>query len=82
MPDYVIETEAMPNKDEARGFRAEWRRFFGRMGRREENIAFMPAGKQGEIIEVVLGVGLLDWRAPLHEKVVSIRRHTVVANVG
>ncbi len=37
--------------------------------------------KQGEIIEVVLGLGLVDWRAKLNEKVVPIRRHAVVARV-
>lgn len=38
--------------------------------------------KQGEILEVVLGVGLLDWHALLGKRVVSVRRHTVVANVS
>ena len=33
--------------------------------------------KQGELIEVVLGLGLLDWRAKLNEKVIPIRRHAV-----
>ncbi|MBN2311570.1 MAG: AAA family ATPase, partial [Candidatus Hydrogenedentes bacterium] len=37
--------------------------------------------KQGEIIEVVLGLGLLDWRAKLIGKVIPIRRHAVVARV-
>jgi very-short-patch-repair endonuclease len=37
--------------------------------------------KQGEIIEVVLGLGLLDWQAPLNDKVVPIRRHVFVARV-
>ena len=32
--------------------------------------------KQGEVVEVVLGLGLLQWRAEL-----PIRRHVVVANV-
>jgi len=37
--------------------------------------------KQGEIVEVVLGLGLLDWRPRLHEKIVPIRRHVVVGRV-
>lgn len=37
--------------------------------------------KQGEIVEVVLGLGLLDWRAKLNEKVVPIRRHSFVGRV-
>ena len=37
--------------------------------------------KQGEIIEVVLGLGLLDWRAKLNERVISVRRHAVVGRV-
>ena len=37
--------------------------------------------KQGEIIEVVLGLGLLDWRAKLNERVIPIRRHAVVGRV-
>ena len=32
--------------------------------------------KQGEIVELVLGLGLLDWRSPI-----SIRRHIVTAHV-
>ncbi len=37
--------------------------------------------KQNEIIEVVLGMGLLDWRVELKGKIIPIRRHTVVGNV-
>ena len=37
--------------------------------------------KQGEIIEVVLGLGLLDWRARLNQNVIPIRRHVVVGRV-
>ena len=37
--------------------------------------------KQGEIAEVVLGLGLLDWRSKLNERVISIRRHAVVGRV-
>ena len=37
--------------------------------------------KQGEIIEVVLGLGLLDWRTKLNERVIPIRRHAVVGRV-
>lgn len=37
--------------------------------------------KQGELVEVVLGVGLLDWRTKVNEKAIPIRRHVVVAQV-
>jgi len=37
--------------------------------------------KQGEIIEVVLGLGLLSWRRPVKDKTVVIRRHVVTAQV-
>ena len=37
--------------------------------------------KQGEIIEVVLGLGLLDWQAKLNERIISVRRHAVVGRV-
>ena len=37
--------------------------------------------KQGEIVEIVLGMGLLDWRAKLNEKLIPVRRHVAVANV-
>ena len=37
--------------------------------------------KQGEIIEVVLGLGLLDWRQKINDGVVRVRRHCVVAHV-
>lgn len=37
--------------------------------------------KQGEIVELVLGLGLLDWRATLGGRLVPIRRHAVVAQV-
>lgn len=35
--------------------------------------------KQGELVELVIGVGLLDWRAPVGGKVIPIRRHLIVA---
>ncbi|MGE3171753.1 MAG: hypothetical protein AB7O97_03945, partial [Planctomycetota bacterium] len=35
--------------------------------------------KQGEILEVVLGLGLLDWRATKNERAMPIRRHAMVA---
>jgi very-short-patch-repair endonuclease len=35
--------------------------------------------KQGEILEVVVGLGLLDWRATKNERVIPIRRHAMVA---
>ena len=38
--------------------------------------------KQGEIVEVVLGLGLLDWRPRLNEKILPIRRHAVVTDVA
>ena len=37
--------------------------------------------KQGEIVEVVLGLGLVDWRAKLGQQEIAIRRHAVVAQV-
>ena len=37
--------------------------------------------KQGEIVELVLGLGLLDWRSPGKGKAASIRRHIVTARV-
>jgi hypothetical protein len=37
--------------------------------------------KQGEIVELVLGLGLLDWQAPLHGKAIRVRRHIVTAQV-
>jgi very-short-patch-repair endonuclease len=37
--------------------------------------------KQGEIVELILGLGLLDWRNPGEGKAASIRRHLVAARV-
>lgn len=37
--------------------------------------------KQGEIVELVLGLGLLDWRSPDNGKAGPIRRHIVTARV-
>ncbi|NUM56502.1 MAG: AAA family ATPase [Candidatus Hydrogenedentes bacterium] len=37
--------------------------------------------KQSEIVEVVLGLGLLNWRVKLKASEISVRRHVVVANV-
>lgn len=37
--------------------------------------------KQGEIVELVLGLGLLDWRSPEKGKGGPIRRHIVTARV-
>lgn len=37
--------------------------------------------KQGEIVELVLGLGLLDWRSPDKSKSGPIRRHIVTARV-
>jgi hypothetical protein len=37
--------------------------------------------KQGEIVELVLGVGLLDWRRPGKGKASPIRRHIVTGRV-
>jgi hypothetical protein len=37
--------------------------------------------KQGEIFELVLGFGLLDWRTPIKGKSVPILRHVVTARV-
>ncbi|MCB1048683.1 MAG: AAA family ATPase, partial [Calditrichaeota bacterium] len=37
--------------------------------------------KQGEILELVLGMGLLDWRAPGGNSAIAVRRHVVVGNV-
>ncbi len=37
--------------------------------------------KQGEIVELVLGVALLNWRSPVNGNIVAIRRHIVTARV-
>ena len=37
--------------------------------------------KRGEIVEVVLGLGLIDWKAKIGGRSVPIRRHAVVAQV-
>ena len=37
--------------------------------------------KQGEIVELVLGVGLLDWRGAVAGKTIPIRRHAITARV-
>lgn len=37
--------------------------------------------KQGEIVELILGVGLVDWRTPINGKTIPIRRHAFVAQV-
>jgi len=37
--------------------------------------------KQGELLELVVGLGLLDWRAPVGDKVIPIRRHLMSARV-
>jgi hypothetical protein len=37
--------------------------------------------KQGEILELVLGVGLVSWRGPSKGKSATILRHVVVANI-
>ncbi len=37
--------------------------------------------KQGEIVELVLGLGFLDWRKPSKGKAASIRRHIISARV-
>ena len=37
--------------------------------------------KQSEIVEVVLGLGLMDWRAKSGNKSIPIRRHAVVGQV-
>ena len=37
--------------------------------------------KQSEIVEVVLGLGLMDWQAKSGNKSIPIRRHAVVAQV-
>jgi very-short-patch-repair endonuclease len=37
--------------------------------------------KQGELLELVIGLGLLDWRAPIGGKVIPIRRHMIAARV-
>lgn len=38
--------------------------------------------KQGEVLEVVLGIGLLDWPSPVGNRRIPIRRHVVVAQVA
>jgi very-short-patch-repair endonuclease len=37
--------------------------------------------KEGELVEVVLGLGLMDWRPNIEKAKVAIRRHAVVARV-
>ncbi len=37
--------------------------------------------KQGEIVELILGLGLLDWRSTANIKLTSIRRHIASARV-
>lgn len=37
--------------------------------------------KQGELLELVIGLGFVDWRANLEGQTVPIRRHAVVAQV-
>lgn len=37
--------------------------------------------KQNELVELVLGVGLLEWHAPVKNKAVTTRRHMVTAKV-
>jgi very-short-patch-repair endonuclease len=37
--------------------------------------------KEGEIVELVLGLGFLDWTATVKGKALPIRRHVVVAHV-
>ena len=37
--------------------------------------------KQSEIVEVVLGIGLMDWQAPTRGGPVRVRRHAVVSQV-
>lgn len=37
--------------------------------------------KQGEIVELVLGLGLLNWRSPVNGTTATIRRHIVTARV-
>ena len=37
--------------------------------------------KQGEIVELVLGLGLLNWRSPVNGTTAPIRRHIVTARV-
>ena len=71
------------------GYRPSWE-FWSTEHRRREAIQrvyaelfrlYTQARKQCELIEVVLGLGLLDWRAKLNEKVVPVRRHAVVGRV-
>ncbi|HZJ03047.1 MAG TPA: AAA domain-containing protein, partial [Thermoleophilia bacterium] len=37
--------------------------------------------KRGEVIEVVLGLGLVDWRANIGDRSIPLRRHAVVGQV-
>ena len=47
VPDYIIKTKADLDQGQKRAFRKDWRRMFGKLWRRQENIAFM--GGEGEI---------------------------------
>ncbi len=63
-----------------------WSAEYRRRGRIQEVYAELfrmhtQLRKQGEIVELVLGLGLLDWRDPIKGKTVPIRRHIVTARV-
>ena len=37
--------------------------------------------KRGEIVEVVLGLGLVDWRSKVGDRSIDVRRHAIVSQV-
>jgi hypothetical protein len=70
-------------------FRPSWEKWATEYLRREEiqrvyaelfNL-HTQVRKQGEIVEVVLGLGLLEWSAKVNGKAVLIRRHAIVGRV-
>jgi very-short-patch-repair endonuclease len=70
-------------------YRPNWEAWSGEY-RRRERIQMVYAElfrlhtqvrKQGEIVELVLGVGLLAWRSPVRGKSVPVLRHIVTARV-
>jgi len=75
--------------DAYRAFRPKWEAWAADQRRRDavqrvyaELFRFhTQLKKQGEIVEVVLGLGFVDWRAKVNERLIPIRRHAVTAQV-
>lgn len=63
-----------------------WSAEYSRRGRIQAVYAelfrmYTQVRKQGELVELVLGLGLLNWRSPANGDTVRIRRHIVTARV-